>query len=167
MPEIFLKYQCKCGRGNSVLSFNASFFRCSSFFREYLNPHVIKMNKIVNSVNTTFEWLLKALSLSRMLVEFSLKLVYSSMCGKNFQTYGVHIPRKMPWIYAFLLIPPPPPHSKVSLKFLSSHPRQREIIHSTRRHFGENLFPPTVERGGENYDLLYQNFITYEDGLDH
>ena len=23
--------------------------------------------------------------------------------------------------------------------------------------FFENLFPPTAERGGENYDLLYQN----------
>ena len=29
-----------------------------------------------------------------MLVEFSLKLLYSTMCGKNFQIYGVHIPRK-------------------------------------------------------------------------
>ena len=25
--------------------------------------------------------------------------------------------------------------------------------------FFENLFPPTAERGGENYDLLYQNSI--------
>ena len=35
-----------------------------------------------------------SLSLSRMLVEFSLKLKYSAMCGKNFQICGVHIPRK-------------------------------------------------------------------------
>ena len=33
-------------------------------------------------------------SLSRTLVEFSLKLLYSTMCGKYFQIYGVHIRRK-------------------------------------------------------------------------
>ena len=34
--------------------------------------------------------------------------------------------------------------------------------------FFENLFPPTAERGGENYDLLYQNSIRkYEDDLEH
>ena len=34
--------------------------------------------------------------------------------------------------------------------------------------FFENLFPPTVEKGGENYDLLYQNSIRkYEDDLEH
>ena len=32
----------------------------------------------------------------------------------------------------------------------------------------ENLFPPTAERGGENYDLLYQNSIReYEDDLEY
>ena len=32
----------------------------------------------------------------------------------------------------------------------------------------ENLSPPTAERGGENYDLLYQNSIRkYEDDLEH
>ena len=31
----------------------------------------------------------------------------------------------------------------------------------------ENLFSPTSERGGENYDLLYQNsVIKYEDDLE-
>ena len=32
--------------------------------------------------------------------------------------------------------------------------------------FLENLFPPTAERGGEKYDLLYQNSVRkYEDDL--
>ena len=32
----------------------------------------------------------------------------------------------------------------------------------------ENLFPLTAERGGENYDLLYQNSIRkYGDDLEH
>ena len=34
--------------------------------------------------------------------------------------------------------------------------------------FFENLFPPTSERDGENYDLLYQNSLRkYEDDLEH
>ena len=37
--------------------------------------------------------LLWALSLPRMLIDFSLKSVYSTMVGKNFQIYGVHILR--------------------------------------------------------------------------
>ena len=32
----------------------------------------------------------------------------------------------------------------------------------------ENLFPPTTERGGENYDLFHQNSIRkYEDDMEH
>ena len=34
------------------------------------------------------------------------------------------------------------------------------VPHTKRQaEFFENLFPPTAERGGENYDLLYQNSI--------
>ena len=63
---------------------------------------------------------------------------------------------------------PPPPHSKLFPKLLSSDPRQREITHSPRQHFSENLFPSTTGRGRVNYDLLYQNLIRkYEDDLEH
>ena len=59
-------------------------------------------------------------------------------------------------------------HSKLASKFLSSRPRQKEITHSPRQHSFENLFPPTAERGGGNYDLLYQNSVRkYEDDLEH
>ena len=34
------------------------------------------------------------MSLSRMLVEFSLNFLHFTMYGKNFQIYGVHIPAK-------------------------------------------------------------------------
>ena len=51
------------------------------------------------------------------------------------------------------------PHSKLVPKFLSSHPRQKEITHSPRQHSLENLFFPTAEKGGGNYDLLYQNSV--------
>ena len=62
----------------------------------------------------------------------------------------------------------PPPHSKLTPKFLSSHPRQKEITHSPGQQSFENLFLPTVEKWGGNYDLLYQNSIKkYEDDLEH
>ena len=72
------------------------------------------------------------------------------MRGKNFQIYGVHIPRKCieSW------------HSKLDPKFfLSSHLRQKQNTHSPGQRFFENLFLPTAEGGGGNYDLLYQNSI--------
>ena len=61
-----------------------------------------------------------------------------------------------------------PPHSKLAPKFLSSDPRQKEITHSPWQHLFRNLFPPAVERGGGNYDLLYQNSVRkYKDDLEH
>ena len=63
-----------------------------------------------------------------------------------------------------------PPHSRLAPKFLSSRPRQKEITHSPRQHFFENLFLPlpTAERGWGNYDLLYQNSVRkYEYDLEH
>ena len=59
-------------------------------------------------------------------------------------------------------------HSKLAPKILSSHPRKKEITHSPRQHFFENLFPPIAERGGGNYNLLYQHSIRkYNDDLGH
>ena len=62
-----------------------------------------------------------------------------------------------------------PPHSKLAPKFLSLSPTLKEIGHSPVQHSFENIFLPTGERGGENYDLLYQNSIRkyYEDDLEH
>ena len=60
------------------------------------------------------------------------------------------------------------PHLKLAPKFLSSRPRQKEITHPPRQHSFENLFPPTGERVGGNYDLLYQNSVRkYKDDLKH
>ena len=97
-----------------------------------------------------------------MLVEFSFKLLRCTMCEKNFQSYGVHFPRKG------IDLSHAPPHSKLTPKFLSSRPRQKEITFSPRQHSFENLFPPTTERSGGNYDLLYQNSVRkYKDDLEH
>ena len=61
-----------------------------------------------------------------------------------------------------------PPHSKLAPRFLSSPRRQKEITYSPRQHFFEHLFPSTAERGGGNYDLLYQHSVRkYEDDLEH
>ena len=61
-----------------------------------------------------------------------------------------------------------PSHSKLAPKFLSQRLMQKEFTHSPRQHSFENLFPPTAERGGGNYDFLYQNSVRkYEDDLEH
>ena len=60
------------------------------------------------------------------------------------------------------------PHIKLAPKFLLSRPRQKEITHSPRQYGFEYLFLPTAERGGGNYDLLYQSSVRkYEDNLKH
>ena len=62
-----------------------------------------------------------------------------------------------------------PPLSKLSLKFLSSSasPGRGKLLIPSRQRFFKNLFPPTVERGGEKYDLLYQNSVRkYEGNLE-
>ena len=51
-----------------------------------------------------------------------------------------------------------PPQSKLAPKFLSSHPRQKEITHSPRLHFFENLFPSTAERGGGETMICFIKF---------
>ena len=108
------------------------------------------------------------LSLSGMLIEFSLKFVYSTMCWKKFQIFGVHILGKYIEynldIFTYVSLS----HSKLTSKFLSSHPREREIAHSHRQHFLKYLFPPIAEMTGISYVLLYQNLIRkYEYGLEH
>ena len=61
-----------------------------------------------------------------------------------------------------------PPHSRLTSNFLSSRPRQKEITRSPRQHSSENLFPPTTERDGENYGLIYQNSVRkFKDDLEH
>ena len=44
----------------------------------------------------------------------------------------------------------------------------RQGVYSPRQHSFENLFPPTAESSGGNYDLLHQNLVRkYEDDLEH
>ena len=59
-------------------------------------------------------------------------------------------------------------HSKFTPKFLSTHPREKEITYSPRQHSFQNLFSPTAERDGGNYDLLYQKSVRkHKDDLEH
>ena len=104
-------------------------------------------------------------SLSRMLVEFSLKLSYSTICEKNFEflefTFLENALIQSIFTHA-------PPHSKLALKFMSSRPTQKKITYYPRRHSFENLFRPTAESRGGNYDLFYQNSVKrYKDYLEH
>ena len=104
--RIFLKHQYKVYRVTSVLSFNGPFFLAFLSFSK-ISQIQVRINKIVNSVVYHFCPLrlvsrihpfifIQGLGLylsEPQLVEFSLTL-YSTMCGKNFKIYGVHIHRK-------------------------------------------------------------------------
>ena len=62
--------------------------------------------------------------------------------------------------------PPPPPPLKTRPQLLAITPYAKG--NSLRQYSLENLFPPTAERGGGNYDFLYQNLVRkYEDDLEH
>ena len=97
-----------------------------------------------------------------MFVESSLKVVYSTMYGKKFQIYGVHIPRKCIESRHFYSCPLPP-HSVLTLKFLSSHPSQKEITHSQllitqliipRQHFFWKSAPPPQQQKGVEETMI-------------
>ena len=95
-----------------------------------------------------------SLCLPRMFSEFSLKCLYSTMCAKNCQIYGVHILGKCIESRRFY-------SCSASLEACPQVPvitsyRQKEITYFPRQRSFKNLFPPLAERGGENYDLLYK-----------
>ena len=71
-----------------------------------------------------------------MIIEFSFKLVYATMVERNFQIYGVNIPRKC-IESAFLLTPPPPPLQPLHTQ--NSHPASYHHPPSGR---GKLLIPP-------------------------
>ena len=96
-------------------------FLMSPLFQKYLNPQV-RTNKLVNSIVyhpcpsrlyshgyilSSFFKILRVLSLSRM-------LVYSTIYGKIFSIYGVHIPRKC--IESMHFYSCPSPHSKLQVE---------------------------------------------------
>ena len=100
-----------------------------------------------------------------MLVEFSLKLLFSKSVRKifKFMEFTFLENALIRGIFTHTL-----PHSKLAPKFLPLRPRQKEITHSPWQHSLENLFSPTAEMGGGNYDLLYQNSVRkYENDLEH
>ena len=111
--------------------------------------------QVWSQVLSYFYKLLRAFSLSRQLVEFSLKLLYSIMCGKNFQVYGIHILENALILCIFTHAAP---YSKLAHKFLLSRPKQKEITHSTRKDSFENLFPPRAELGIGGYDFPLSKF---------
>ena len=84
-------------------------------FQKYLNTQV-RTNKLVDSVvyhlcpsilasgiHPYFFKLLRVLSLSRMLVQFSLTCIFHHVWERIFNLWCSH--QKMNWIYAFLLMP--------------------------------------------------------------
>ena len=80
-----------------------------------------------------------------MLAEFSLKLVYSAMCGKNFKICGVHIPRKCIESRHFHSCYPPS-LLKLGPKFFSHTLGRGELGIPPGSIFSKNLFHQTTLR---------------------
>ena len=70
--------------------------------------------------------LVRVLSLSRMLVEFSL-IVYSTMCGENFSICGVHIPRKCIESIHIYSCPSPPLKTSGGIFWKSVSPKPKWV----------------------------------------
>ena len=119
---------------------NTSARRCldllfqGTFFLFLLSPNCqVRINKMVNSISlkeTSFHVsiykLLRALSLSRMLAEFSLILVYIAPCvGKIFIFMVFRFVENALNTGIFTHIPH---HWKRTPKFLPSHPKQKGIL---------------------------------------
>ena len=99
-------------------------------------------SRLASTINPLYFYKLpRVLSLFRMLVEFSLKFLYSTM-WEIFQIYGAHIPRKcIDSRYFYSCFTPLKTRSQVLTIVL----RQKKITHSHRKYSFENLFPLTVE----------------------
>ena len=102
------------------LLFQRTFFLKFLLFKKYLNPQV-RTNKFVNCclLPLSLEICLRYTSFHISLISLGfylspecllnfLWLVYSTMCGKNFSIYGVHIPRKCIESMHFYSCPSPP-----------------------------------------------------------
>ena len=104
-----------------------------------------------------------------MLVEFSLKLLYSTVCGKNFHIYGVHIPRKCIDSRYFYSCPSP---LKTRPQLFVITPYAEGNYSFSQAAFFQKSVSPNNKKGWRKLliatDLLYQNSVRkYEDDLEH
>ena len=85
-----------------------------------------------------------------MLAEFSQTCIFHQVSERFLKLWCSHSKKSIPLNNLGIFTHAPIPHSKLQAEFF------------------ENLLHPTAERGGENYDFLYQNPIRkYEDDLEH
>ena len=144
---IFLKTSYKVYIEKPQSSISTHPFSDVPSFSKYLNPQV-RINKLVNivvhhpcpsrlasGIHPYFFKLLRVLSLSRMLVEFSLTCIFHHVWEKS-SVYGVHIRKCIESMYCYSCLKSP-------LKFLG-------------KIFWKSVPPKGQEQsGGGNYDLLY------------
>ena len=100
-----------------------------------------------------------------MLVEFSLKLFYSTCVGKipKFMEFSFLLNSLIRGIFTHAS---PTQNSPPSSCYHAPH--RGKLLIPPRQHSFENLFSPTAEIDGGNYDLLYQNSVRKsEDDLEY
>ena len=140
---IFLKPKYKVYGETSIFYFNAPFF--STPRQEPTNQETVLFTTLVLQDQPQGCILSYFFKLFRVLFLQNACGILSDFCGKNVSICGVHIPRKC---------------------IESIHFSHVSVLHSKRQvEFFENLLPQG-EKGGGNYNLLYQNSIRkYEDDL--
>ena len=138
-----------------------------SFFEEYLKPQV-RINKTVNkhTVNylpstsqltsriflVKFMWTTTGF-ISPEFLNFSLNLYIPPWLRKNFKLMvlrllaNTFVSQKSESVHFYPCL-----QVKLSRRFLSLPPRQKEITHSSRTAFSEDLFFPQ-QKGGEDYGV--------------
>ena len=146
---------------------NAPIFCCPLFFEEYLKPQV-RINKTVNkhTVNylpstsqltsriflVKFMWTTTGF-ISPEFLNFSLNLYIPPWLRKNFKLMvlrllaNTFVSQKSESVHFYPCL-----QVKLSRRFLSLPPRQKEITHSSRTAFSEDLFFPQ-QKGGEDYGV--------------
>ena len=141
---------------------NGAIFCCLIFSENYLNPQV-RINKMVyrhieyhpspsqlisRCIRPIFLWTLKGFISPESFSNFFLNLYIPPWLRKSFKFVVLRLLANTFMSQKIESVHYSCSQAKLSLRFLSSPPRQKEIIHSSRTEFSEDLFFPQ-QKGGE------------------
>ena len=140
--NLFLIDYTWCGLCNIRCStISTHTFSVPPFLRKYLNPQFIRINKMVKQCkyHPCLSRLASRIQYYKVgnIFEFTVFIFL-----ENALNLGV--------FYSWHPTPHPPYSPSLSLKFLSSHPRQREITHSLQAAFFRKSVSPNSRTGGGN-----------------
>ena len=164
----FLQPQIPVSKGTTYIypqfKINSSIFFSPHLSENYLNP-LVSIHKMKNKHTVDYHpspsqltsriypliflWTPKGFISPESFLIFFLNLYITTVDVEKFQIYGVKITRKYicdskNYSCSFLLVP----QAKLSPRFLSLLPRQKEITHSSQTMFSEDLYFPSRKGRG-------------------